>query len=230
MYQETRKAGIVSKIPFGDAYLVDDFKKAMGKITNLIQMLEKMKSHQILDLVNGQLRTLCDHLQKLMNGSKDFDIDAVSQQSDQLSVHAASLPSINPRRDPMIQCAQLVKNIFLTGLCICELQHYVNFKIYVSVYALWIYILIQRPAAEHFSPENISQFNERGIERLQTSVTALHEFTMDRILVIAQMIGQGANPIDSANLCGFVNDMIAKATQKVRDWSIQHVAWHTWWV
>lgn len=118
------QGGIVQKLPANESELTKSFMAIMAKMATLTEMIDKQKSNQILDMANTHLATLCNDMLALMNNKSDTNLDEMKKHCAQLSMHAASLQISNPRREPMIQSAELCKAIFLTGRDYFSSKHF----------------------------------------------------------------------------------------------------------
>ena len=103
----------MSKLPFKECPLATAYTDVIGKLDSLAAKIDKYKSDAVLNVANGHMDVLCADVLALLDG--ECAHDDVNKHCQDLCLYAASLPSNNPRRAPMLEAGEMCKHIFLAG-------------------------------------------------------------------------------------------------------------------
>ena len=114
---------MLGKLRDGDKALGDHFTETMSDVKKLVDMVDKQKANQILDLANVHLDTVCTHVNAVLASSLVASPSELAKHCEQLNLHASSLPESYPRRDQILETADFANCLFklYTGLLCFEI-------------------------------------------------------------------------------------------------------------
>lgn len=126
---------MLAKLRDEDKDLGKHFAETMGDIKKLVDMVEKQKANQILDLANVHLDTVCARINAVLANSLVDSPSELAKHCEQLNLHASSLPESYPRRDQILETADFANCLFKlhSGLIFLERlsktnSHYLDLK------------------------------------------------------------------------------------------------------